>query len=253
MSGKPEGRFSARRPSQIIQQESLNHLVVSPLLGRGKSGLQMYGSRMAGVSLGGAREDRAHGRDMQPGATLGGNGHDPVAASPFADESKSIFGGGGAAAASMGAAAGLRGSALGADDEEDGTRGKKPDPLFAPSEEDLLMVVDDAINVFPDFGDASGDEHEEVGEGSGQPSKDLVRLLPAVKYQYDNLLNLLDIYSLAVAFASLLAVLAVHVERQIDPLGGYNMSLEGGATAVVIGSNSLLLVYALYSFRKDFR
>ena len=59
-------------------------------------------------------------------------------------------------------------------------------------------------------------------------------------------------YSLAVAAATLLAVLAVHVERQIDPLGGYNMSLEFPATMLVIGSNVLLLVYAIFSFRKDF-
>lgn len=58
---------------------------------------------------------------------------------------------------------------------------------------------------------------------------------------------------MAVAAATLLAVLAVHVERQIDPLGGYNMSLEFPATMLVIGSNAVLLVYAIFSFRKDFK
>jgi len=81
----------------------------------------------------------------------------------------------------------------------------------------------------------------------------VVRQVPAVKYQYDDLLNRLDILSLAAAFISLIAVLAVQVERRAQSLASYNVSIELPASWVLIAVNLMLVVYSVNSFWPEFR
>jgi len=79
----------------------------------------------------------------------------------------------------------------------------------------------------------------------------VVRVVPAVRWKYDNLLNTLDVRSLVVAMLTLMGAFAIRLERRDDPLAVYGLSAETVTSYFIIMINIILVVSTILDFRSE--
>lgn len=155
------------RPSEVVRRKTMSHLRLQAIPSRGAGLLrQREGDNEDGKRC--SRSDTAArglvARAPERGPRLSGAAGASAARLPDGGAWDSV------------ASKQSTGVTFDQNDGDQETADLDRDPLDAPYMEDLLEVVDDAINVFPDYSDGEDDATEEESDGA----KDLVRVLPAV-------------------------------------------------------------------------